>query len=336
MGFAVVWLSTETILRYSGINETYNESIGLYYISGFNHFFIPDKSDPEVLVHPANYRYVDDRKIFAYQIVSNKDGLRDKDHKPEKEEGEYRMICIGNSFTEGIGTPGDSTYPRLLEDKLRLSVNRKISVFNAGMSGSDPVFEYMLLKKRMLKYKPDLVSIGLSSSDFDLYRLRGGFERFNGDGFNYRKEPKWERLYAVSFIVRYFTNNILGYEDFLSPEQKREEYTRAQNDFYKCIKLFHELSIRFKFQLLLVFINDKRGEYDPIKEKIKEEKLIPFLDMRSYMKDIEKLKENDTEQYYWRNEGHHNSKGYKLVARGIEWKLKQMGIIDSLNRSSYD
>lgn len=331
--FLLIWFCTETTLRVMDINKSYNEKLTNYYSSGFINKSQKDEQNPHLFVLKKNSSYYDQNKEFTYEIKTNADGLRDIDHPIEKEKNEYRIICLGNSYTEGVGTPQDSTWPRLLEDNLKNITNKKISVFNAGISGYDPFFEYMLLNERMLKYKPDLVLVALGSSDFNFYRFRGGFERFTADGFHYRKGPWWEKLYAISYIFRFYLNNVLHYKyKYLqSPSDYRADSIKADKDIENCVARFYQLSLKEKFKLAIIFIDDRGGErYAYLINKLNKENIIPVIDLTEYNKNIEKLNPSDLNAYFWPIDKHCKSGGYELYSKGIMWNFKKMGIIDSL------
>lgn len=71
----------------------------------------------------------------------------------------FRIVCIGDSNTEGYRTLGkEETYPYILEKifKKKFS-NKKIEVINAGRSGYSSYQGLAYLKKDLSKYNPDLV-----------------------------------------------------------------------------------------------------------------------------------------------------------------------------------
>jgi lysophospholipase L1-like esterase len=329
--FIIIWFCTETYLRVKEINMSFSERSGYFYKSGFYEKEKADEKYPQLIVYKKNYCFIDQSKEFSYEVKANAEGLRDIDHPVEKEKEEYRIVCIGNSFTEGIGAPQDSTWPKLLEDKLKSSVNRKVTVFNAGKAGSDPFFEYMLLKEKILKFKPNLVLLTLGTSDFNFYRFRGGFERFTPNDYHYREAPDWEIIYAVSYICRFATNNLMHYKYFLRPAEYKADSIKALNDYSDCIRRFYDLSVEKKFRFVVVFYDDAQDRYFPIMNDLKKKNIIPVIDLFEYNKHIEKLSQNKLRGYRWPLDGHFNSKGYNLLARGVEWNLKKMGIIDSLN-----
>jgi len=329
----VVWFFLETFLRIFGINESYNEKIGLYYASGYkvNSSYI-DAGLPDVYIHPRYSRMLDKRKEFAYQINANNEGLRDVDRPVAKPDSEYRIICLGNSFTEGIGAPQDSTWPYLLENKLKKnSTNKIISVFNAGISSSDPFFQYNLLEKKLLKYSPDLVLLALGSADFEFYNFRGGFERFTLEGLRFRPPPSWEKIYATSYVFRFFINNVLQYRNLLSQKAYKENYINAQQDIYNCINKFQKLSEKHNFRLIIVFIDDRTTLYFPMITKLKKENRVPVIDLFEYNRTVAGVKTSNGSPYYWKIDGHCNPRGYDLFAEGIAWNLKKIGITDSVN-----
>jgi len=329
----IVWFCLETMFRIFSINESYNEKNGLYYASGYkvNTSYL-DPDCPGLYSHSRYASYVDKRKEFAYQITSNNEGLRDVDHPVAKPDNEYRIICLGNSYTEGIGAPQDSTWPCFLENKLKKNItNKNISVFNAGISSSDPFFQYNLLEKKLLKYAPDLVLLAPGSSDFEFYKLRGGFERFTPNGIKYREAPKWEKIYAASYVFRFFINNVLQYQNLLPPDKYKEHYINAQRDIYFCFKKFQKLSKKNKFGLIVVFIDDRSTLYFPMISRLKKENAVPVIDLFEYNKTVVGIKADKKSSYYWNIDGHCKPQGYNLFAEGIVWNFKKMGIIDSLN-----
>jgi lysophospholipase L1-like esterase len=291
------------------------------------------KKNPRLYVYPEHYSYIKHTSEFDYAIKCNNEGLRDIDHPVMKSPGEFRIICLGNSYSEGIGAPQDSTWPKLLEDLLIQHSSGKITVFNAGKAGSDPFYEYNLLAERMLKYKPDLVLVALGSSDLNFYRFRGGFERFTSDGIHYRKGPAWENLYAVSYIVRLITVDILkyNYKYFMSPSEYKADGIKAIQDVYQCVERFYDLSLKNKFNLAIVFFDDGSNEYETLMAKLKSEKTIPVMDLFEYNRNIEKLTPDKRKAYYWPIDIHCNSRGYAMFARGVEWNMQKMGMIDSVS-----
>lgn len=329
----VVWFCVETFLRITGVNESFNEKNGLYYSSGYNvNSSYIDAGLPDIYARPRYSCMLDKRKEFAYQINANNEGLRDVDRPITKPDSEYRIICLGNSFTEGIGAPQDSTWPYLLEDKLiKSSTNKNISVFNAGISSSDPFFQYNLLEKKLLKYSPDLVLLAPGSSDFEFYNFRGGFERFTPEGLRFREAPSWEKIYAASYIFRFFINNGLHYRNLLSQKEFEANLIDAKKDIYECIYKFYDLSKKNNFLLIVVFVDDRMTLYFPMISELKREKTVPVIDLFEYNRTVKGEKMGYRSPYYWKIDGHCNSKGYDLFAEGIMWNLKRMGIIDSIN-----
>ena len=116
-------------------------------------------------------------------------GFRDpRDYPIEKTPGTFRIVVLGDSVTFGHGSLFETTYPYLLEQRLkqwRPSVNWQI--WNLGVPGYNTRQELRYLQEVGATFKPDLVIVGFFPNDFDgndklpdptfLRRLSSGAQR---------------------------------------------------------------------------------------------------------------------------------------------------------------
>ncbi|MBU6283437.1 hypothetical protein KGQ64_14460 [bacterium] len=103
---------------------------------------------------------------FRERTTINSIGMRDREVGP-KRPGEFRILAIGDSFTYGHGVQLEESWPKVLEARLAEGARdgRTVSVLNAGQPGYgiDQVFESFRLRR--LDLAPDLVVVGLHSTD---------------------------------------------------------------------------------------------------------------------------------------------------------------------------
>lgn len=99
------------------------------------------------------------------------------------------ILCLGDSFTFGVGTSPENSYPRQLERLLRENIDKDINVINAGRLANTSSLLLNNFKKDIARYNPDIVivMVGLSnywnlkeSSYFILYKDKAGYvEKMN-------------------------------------------------------------------------------------------------------------------------------------------------------------
>lgn len=127
-------------------------------------------------------------RIVSY-IKINSHGFRDRERTLEKKDGVFRILALGDSFTEGSEVLLEQTYPYILEEKLNSEGSRKFEVINLGVRAFGTDQEYLTLKHYGLKYHPDFVIlnffIGNDVKDNSLV-LQGKGE---GRGVNDRIKP---------------------------------------------------------------------------------------------------------------------------------------------------
>lgn len=329
---AIVLLLFEGVFVITGFKSTYHEKRNKYF---YKSHYIPDDYSYFHLWSKNHYLQTDEYCFFR---SVNSLGLSDCEPQLKKASGEFRILALGDSFTEGDGAHADSTWLRFLENLIdTLPIKVPLSYMNAGICGSDPLYEYMLLKEKLLKYHPDLVILALNSSDIFDVMLRGGIERFCTDStVKYRKPPAIESLYAMCHISRLVFEKF-KWDEFLIGDYMTSPLPEiAAEDIYSTILLFQELSNKHGFELLIVFHpfkyeleNDYLGLIDVL-EKTELKTGISCFNMMTYYKNVESMDKDNYDIYYWEADGHHNAKGYAAFARGIFLKLHQMGIIDSL------
>ena len=235
-------------------------------------------------------------------------------------------MALGDSFTEGDGTPYDSNYVVLLRTRL-LNKTDSFDVMNAGTCGSDPFYNYINLRDCLLIFKPDIVIQMLASSDIasDI-RIRGGMDRFQKDGtVEFRPGPWWEPLYAFSYISRLYFR-MEGYDELLIKNELTSEEEKRLNE--QAGGLFNEyaaLCRRNNIRLIVVLRPDK-GEieankyvydFSSVLNPLKADTTVQIVDLlpgyRSY---IEK-RHTTAAGYFWKQDGHHNSTGYEMMAQVV-------------------
>lgn len=124
---------------------------------------------PDVVLHHSfvansECRFKTKEWDVKYQINSH--GLRDNEHEYAKPAGVYRVLMVGDSFTEGYGVAIEDTFGKLLEGYVAQTVNPKFELINAGIASWSPTPAYVYLDQFGLKYQPDLVMLNLTISDF--------------------------------------------------------------------------------------------------------------------------------------------------------------------------
>jgi len=103
--------------------------------------------------------------------TTNGDGLLgSRDYPVNKPEETFRIITIGDSFTEGLYVEPYFTYPNSLERALNESQpcqeNIHYEVLNLGVGGYDIEYAAHRLETRGIKYQPDLIIWLLKDDDF--------------------------------------------------------------------------------------------------------------------------------------------------------------------------
>lgn len=323
--FFILIFITESVLRFS-ILRTYSEKNESLYKSPYS-----SENKGWYKVRMSNSSFVLSTSEYSFSRKTNSLGLSDIEPPVEKDTNEFLIIGLGDSFTEGDGTDSDSTWLKFLERSLNNDTAKKTRFINAGICGSDPFYEFVLLRDKLLQYHPDLVIAALGYEIDDII-CRGGMERFQKNGsVKYKNPPWWENIFALSYLFRlgahaFFDINYL----LLPPEKHKAACEVAISQLKESIDLFNVLSKNNDFNLLFVFypmkdevINKNFIYWNEIisHAKSKGSETVNLLDY--YVKEVGITNKN-IEKYYWTKDGHHKAAGYQAFAQGIEAK---MGII---------
>ncbi|HEY52606.1 MAG TPA: hypothetical protein G4N94_04035 [Caldilineae bacterium] len=94
----------------------------------------------------------------AYARV-NAAGLIDKDYPETKPDGVYRILVLGDSFTEGLRIPMDAAFHSVVERELRPESGKKVEVINGGVAGWGTDQQLLFYREVGRNYRPDLVLV---------------------------------------------------------------------------------------------------------------------------------------------------------------------------------
>jgi hypothetical protein len=190
------------------------------------------KADPVIgfTYKPGAKTFEKGREYNAlYQI--NSLGLRDREYGP-KEEGIFRVLLVGDSFSVSHGLPIEDSLSRQLERALQEEADAdakllKIEVINAAAGGYSPYNYWKAYRRWSPLFKPDVVVVGLSPDDYDcsnensdylieagatLSVFRKGENPKVGGGKTLKKLRKWLSWNSEFYILM---RNFLYYNDFV-------------------------------------------------------------------------------------------------------------------------
>jgi lysophospholipase L1-like esterase len=103
-------------------------------------------------------------------FIANGDHMRNPDVPVERGPNDFRVLCLGDSITFGWGVRYEEAYPTLLAGLLREALpDREIHVLNASCSGYTAYQGTEMLRRRGLKYRPDVVTIWFGWNDNGLW-----------------------------------------------------------------------------------------------------------------------------------------------------------------------
>ena len=135
-------------------------------------------------------------------FTTNNFGFRGKDIVVPKPKGVFRIVCVGGSTTEE-GPTNDTTYPALLEKKLRaqygdrLQAGGRIEVVNCGISGIHSTqqraraLDYLELQPDVLLYYEAVNDITQRYFTYWSQRLRGWQKLVRASGFLRKTFNAW-------------------------------------------------------------------------------------------------------------------------------------------------
>lgn len=304
-------------------------SVYAYYNTSWFHVHEPNSN-----VHWSN-------KDLAHVRQTNSLGLSEREITTAKTAGEYRIIVLGDSFTEGVGTSYASTWVKVLEKRLGWGMpGRKITAINAGISGSDCYFEYVLLREKLVALAPNLVIVAVNHSDVEDIIIRGGMDRFQSDGklFVRRTGPYWEWIYGISYIFRHIIHDGFQYNwMLLNPEEVNAEERIAADKIALCIDGFSRLGSDRKFKILFVFhpyeveIKDERyypSAFNNLVSNLRSSNGIHMIDLLEYYRAGKTITKANSAEFFWQTDLHHNTKGYETMGSAIARKIVELRLVD--------
>lgn len=314
----------EGILRVLKINTSYLERIGqMQYQSPY----AADKKNGFWLLYPPNDSTNIFRGDFFYHRLFNSMGLAERE-VDLKDTSTKKVLCLGDSFTEGIGTSADSSWPRVTERAINMCSKDSYTVYNAGVAGGDPVYNYHLLRGKLWDVKWDAVVFCVNATDITDVIYRGGMERFKPGGkVEFNKAPAWEPLFGALYMVRYAVLDIMNYDWKLHPASQAGELDRkAAYKISDALLQAHDELTKKGIEMMVIFLplnyNVMDGKYiddlDTVKSNIA---MLKPVDLLPYFLDSAGINKSNYASYYWSNDGHLKTAGYSIVGSKVAREL---------------
>ncbi|MCB9256451.1 MAG: hypothetical protein H6579_04920 [Chitinophagales bacterium] len=316
--FILVCIFLEILLRIFGVNKTSEEKQLNTYSYKFQSF-----KNTWFHTWPPNTTIKHGLDEFKYTNSYNELGHRETSYQNFQEDtSSVKIICLGDSFTEGDGAPYDSSWVRFFENSLSTSLDTNVLAYNAGVCGSDALFDFQMLKENLLSSNPKIVIECLNNSDITDIYYRGGPERFLPDGTTGAPNAKkWEVLYKYSYVFRALLTTFTPYDNNLinnltidaEEEQALKVLAKQVNETYAFCK-------KNKIQYYLVMTpvpSDIENKNFYIFESLPDylDAQIPLINL--YPKLYDKYDSIDIEDYSWERNGHFNGKGYQVLSNAL-------------------
>jgi lysophospholipase L1-like esterase len=264
---------------------------------------------------------------FNFNRKANSIGIPEKEIIKNKPKNITRILCLGDSFTEGDGADKDSSYVTFLNRSLQQKF-QNIEVINGGRCGSDPFFDFKLLQDILIKYQPDIILQSFTTNDlfFDMVK-RGGNERFQQDSIiKNPNERWWTPIYIFSYTSRILIQTIGGYDKYLIKQKEypqlidkmKGESTKLFQEYNEFAKKNHTdlivFSLPFKWDFSNTDNNNFHQEFSTSFSKFSSK----FYNLQPCYEDEIKNSQTKFQDYYWKIDGHHNAKGYEMMAKCLE------------------
>lgn len=170
--------------------------------------------------HP--YRpYVELPDAYGKRMFTNSLGWKDSRPRHEIERDpapKRRIVCLGDSFTEGLGVPQEQTFSAHIERQLERQLGERFEVLNAGRVSYSPLLEHMRLKKFLAEgYKADVAVLlpDLSDAQDELayapqYEFSAAGEPLRLKAGSYQPAVRW--VYNRSALARWLRRGQLRWQ----------------------------------------------------------------------------------------------------------------------------
>lgn len=204
-------------------------------------------------------------KEFTTHYSINSFGLRDHEYQIPKGKGIFRILMLGDSFTEGYGVEIEDTFSKKVEAKIgfcKTEFGTKYEVVNGGCASYSPLLEYLFLKEQGLKLEPDVVILNYDMSDIKDDYYYSQIAEFDNYGIPLRVIP----------------------EKFSCSENKVNNYLERHSFFYLSVKERLSKSYwekaRIKYETQIGYVGDYSDRYVFTRENTEDWKELWLLSQR--------------------------------------------------------
>lgn len=332
-----VALSAEIFLCVTNRYATYTEANGGVYVSEYGQIM-----PTWYRTHKPHHNYIPDAIDFKYPYSTNSLGIRDTEHNLHKTDSTFRIVVLGDSYTEGIGTSIDSTWPQLCNKYINHNCHPNIELISGAVAGSDQYFNYTLYRDKLRAYKPNLIIAAMNITDYTDVLLRGGEERFKSNGTTqFSKGPWYEPIYKSSRLIRAIFHKLGGFEltgIFISTNAYKQQLPAINQNIANVLGKIKEVATRDSAQFIIVLHATPPEFMYADKELTKantaalsqlgvllSQKGIDVINLQTPM--FRYFLNKPTSSYTYTHDLHFNPHGYNIMALYIADSLSAKGII---------
>ncbi len=168
----------------------------------------------------------------TWQVKLNSEGYRNAEIGAANENS-FRLVCLGDSWTFGMGVNDDETYPKRLESLLKAQFpDSSVEVWNRGVLAYSSFQGLELLRDKISAWKPNMVVIGFAMNDSKVagYRDKDFVTYYaKHSGVKQWLESAFEKS-AIYNMLKYFAL-VLKYQPVSIAEHMKAEIKSADADF---------------------------------------------------------------------------------------------------------
>jgi len=272
--------------------------------------------DTMIIEEPIGYRNRPNLNgnYFGVPVTINSLGMRDRE-VTRNDDGEFRILFMGDSLPFGVGVRYEDSLPYKLEEILnfRKGGDSTFRVLNMGVISYNTEQELIQLKQIGLSLKPRLAILVYSDNDIEPKM------------FVFDKRSKWylnlgQRSYAVSLVYTLAENiskkvPVSGSEDMALKEYYAKRWGYADHSLHEINTLLRSKEVPF-----VLFTTEKQGFIFDLLKSVAKREGFPLVSL-DYRQDLMKFRNSYID-------AHPNKAGNELLARIIAEALEQKGLLD--------